>query len=111
MIVLSLVLNLLVLAPVCLGLHVDAAWARASFGAASPARGVLLAVYLAIAVASALLLAVDEPRGVVALLGVQVVYKLLTPLTVGDLRNPVVRSNLAIAAVHSATLVTIARAA
>jgi hypothetical protein len=70
-----------------------------------PARGVLLTVYLAIAVASALLLVVDEPRGVAALLGVQVVCKLLTPLTVGSLRNPVVRSNLAIAAVHSATLV------
>jgi hypothetical protein len=41
---------------------------------------------------------------VTALLGVQVIYKLTTPFTVGTWRNPVVLSNLAIAAVHTATL-------
>jgi hypothetical protein len=35
----------------------------------------------------------------------------ITPLAVGGLRDPAVRSDLAIAAVHSATPVTLARAA
>jgi len=38
---------------------------------------------------------------------VQVVYKLTTPFTVGAVLNPIVISNLAISALHIATLVTI----
>ncbi len=40
---------------------------------------------------------------------VQVIYKLLTPLTVGTIKNPVVISNILIAAFHSITLVAIYR--
>jgi len=54
-----------------------------------------------------LLLLAPEPRAVGALLLVQVVYKLTTPVTVGTLFNPVVVSNLGIAAFHTATIVTI----
>lgn len=44
----------------------------------------------------------------VGLLGVQVVYKVGTALTVARaLRNPVVLSNLGIAAVHGATITTL----
>lgn len=104
MIVVSLLLNLLVLAPVCVGLLRDAPWVREAYGPPTPARGILLAVYLAIAALSAGLLARPEPRMVAALLMVQVIYKLLTPWTVGTLRHPVVLSNLLIVLVHSVTL-------
>jgi hypothetical protein len=40
----------------------------------------------------------------VPLLWIQAVYKITTPLTVGTLRNPVVISNLGIAAFHIATI-------
>ena len=56
-----------------------------------------------------MLLVVDEPKLVAALLLVQVIYKVTTPLTVGTLRNPVVASNLCIAAFHAVTLVFIVR--
>lgn len=102
---LSLGVNILVLAPVLAGLLLGAARAASVFGAPSPARGILTAVYAAILAASAaLLLMRDAAAPAAALLGVQVAYKLLTPLTVGTLRNPVVVANLGVAALHSATL-------
>ncbi len=46
-----------------------------------------------------------------ALFGVQIIYKVLTAVTVQDaLRNPVVLSNLGIAAVHAVTIATLAPA-
>lgn len=109
MIVVSLLLNLVVLIPVCLGILRDAPWAREAYGPPTPARAILVALYVAIAALSAGLLARPEPRMVAALLLVQVIYKLLTPLTVGALRHPVVASNLLIAAVHVVTLLVIWR--
>jgi len=64
-------------------------------------------VYLAIGHASALLLFLREPKLVAVLLLMQVVYKVITPLTVGTLRNPVVVGNLGIAAFHAVTPVLI----
>ena len=109
MIALSLLLNILVLLPVCAGLIADASWARASYGAATAARGILLSIYMAIGVVSALLLVFRDPKPVAALLSVQVVYKLTTPLTVGTIDNPVVVSNLGIATFHAVTLFLIWR--
>jgi hypothetical protein len=109
MIKLSLALNILVLLPVCAGLVADADWVTESFGAFTAARGILLAVYLAIGLLSAFLLHANEPKMVAALLLAQVIYKLLTPVTVGTLFNPVVVSNLFIAAFHAATLALIFR--
>ncbi len=106
---LSLVLNILVLVPVCAGLLTDADWATASYGESTPARSILLSVYLSIGLASALLLFRPEPLAVATLLALQVVYKLSTPLTVGSLANPVVVSNIGIAAFHLVTLVVIIR--
>jgi len=103
MIALSLMLNIVVLAPVCAGLITNASWARRAYGDATAARGILLSVYLAIGLVSALLLFLREPKLVAALLLVQVVYKMTTPLTVGTLRSPVVVSNLGIAAFHAVT--------
>ena len=109
MLVLSLVLNVAVLVPVCAGLLSDAKWARACYGPASPGRRILLSVYLAIGVVSVLFLVGRWPAPVAALLVVQVTYKLTTPFTVGTITNPVVASNLGIAAFHTLTLVTLWR--
>lgn len=109
MLVLSLLLNVAVLVPVCAGLATNAGWARACFGDDSPARRILLSVYLAIGLVSAALLFVSHPAAIAALLLVQVVYKLTTPFTVGTVANPVVVSNLGIAAFHAATLLAVWR--
>ena len=109
MIVLSLLLNIAVLVPVCAGLMTEAAWARESFGDATPARGILLSLYIVIGLASVVLLFIREPGLVAVLLLIQVAYKVTTPFTVGSWSNPVVVSNLMIAAFHAATLLLIWR--
>lgn len=106
----SLIVNIIVLAPVCWGLMTGAEWVNAGYGMETPARNILLAIYLAIASVSAFLLFAGVPEAVAALLLVQVIYKVATPLTVGDPGNPVIISNLVIAALHAATLVTIWKA-
>jgi len=109
MIRLSLLINIAVLVPVCWGLLVNATWAIDSYGAETAARGILLSMYGAILLVSMLLLFSRELMFVVPLLLVQVIYKLSTPFTVGSFSNPVVISNIAIAAVHIATLSLILR--
>ena len=108
MIILSLLLNIAVLVPVTFGLLTSAGWAEPAYGQASPARGILLSVYLAILLLSAVLLFKPDPAMVAALLAVQVVYKITTPLTLGALGHPVVVSNLGIAAFLAITLWLIA---
>lgn len=105
----SLAINIVVLVPACYGLITDAAWARESYGEATAARGILLSVYVAITTVSVLRVLRFKAKVVAALLLVQVIYKLTTPFTVGTLANPVVISNLLIAAFHSVTLVLIYR--
>jgi len=73
-----------VLVPVCFGLLTSAKWTAAVYGPKTPARGILLSVYLAILVGSVALLTVDRPQMAVALLAVQVVYKMTTPFAVGS---------------------------
>jgi hypothetical protein len=100
----SLALNIAVLVPVCSSLLVKARWCDDAYGPPTPSRGILLSIYLTILMASALLLVVSWPDATIALLAIQILYKLIAPLTVGSLRNPVVASNLAIAAVHTVTV-------
>jgi hypothetical protein len=100
----SLGLNIFVLVPVCLGLLNKADWTLAAYGPDTPARGILLSVYLAILLCSLGLLFRPVPAMVAALLLVQIIYKFTTPFTVGSFSNPVVISNLAIAAFHGITL-------
>ena len=100
----SLLVNVVVLIPVCVGLLVDASWVGDVYGTVSAARGILLSVYSAILVVSLGLLFTREPMLVAPLLLVQVLYKLTTPFTVGSFVNPVVISNLVIAALHLTTL-------
>ena len=109
MVTLSLSLNIAVLLPVCLGLIKGASWIIPAYGEATAARQILLSVYASILLVSALLLVFYDLKLVAALLLVQVVYKVITPFAVGTLSNPVVVSNLSIAAFHMATLLTIWR--
>jgi len=97
----SLVLNILVLIPVCSGIILKANWAVDSYGIETPARGILLSIYLAILIFSSLLLFKFDPKFVMALLSVQIIYKLLSPLMVGTITNPVIISNIFIALFHS----------
>ncbi len=108
MLLVSLTLNILVLVPVLAVLYRNGRAAEHAWGIDTPARRILAAIYAAILLASVLLLAAHIlDRNVLAwaqaLLGIQVVYKLLTAPLAG-LRNPVVLSNLGIAAVHLVTL-------
>lgn len=107
MITASLMLNIVILIPVTLGLITGAGWADQAYGARSPARDILLSVYLAILLVSCALLIWKIPMAVAALLLVQIVYKVTTPIAVGTVANPVVATNLLIAAFHTITLALI----
>jgi hypothetical protein len=100
----SLGLNIAVLVPVCFGLLTKASWTLSAYGAETPARAILLSMYLAILLCSVGLLVKPIPAMVAALLLVQIIYKVTTPFTVGTVTHPVVISNLAIAAFHCITL-------
>ncbi|MGL6073979.1 MAG: hypothetical protein ACRC8S_07445 [Fimbriiglobus sp.] len=104
MMIISLLLNVVVLVPVCGGLIGNAAWAVTAYGQDSPARRILLSVYITIGVASLVLLLRPTPAAVATVLALQVVYKMISPMTVGTLANPVVVSNVVIAVFHLVTL-------
>ncbi len=106
MITASLFLNIIVLIPVCFALIVDVEKMQKVAGVFTPARGILLAMYLTILIASVLLLFFMDPKLVFALLIIQIIYKILSPFTVKTIKNPIVISNLLIAAFHLLTLYT-----
>lgn len=107
LLVASLGVNVAVLIPVVLGLLQDAPWAREAYGPPAPGRQILLAMYLAILALSVALLFFRHPQVAMGLLLAQILYKLLTPVTVGTLMHPVVISNLAIATLHAVTVATL----
>jgi uncharacterized membrane protein (DUF441 family) len=109
LITISLLANIAILIPVCIGLGINSEQLAVALGGATPARGILLSIYFSILAASALLLMQRGPKPVAALLLVQIIYKVTTPFTVGTLQNPVVISNLVIAALHIITLFFIYR--
>lgn len=100
----SLLLNIIVLIPVCYGLLSNANWTQISYGNHTPARSILLSVYIAILLCSIILLFKPDPKMVAALLCVQIIYKFITPFTVGTLSNSVVISNIFIAIFHCFTV-------
>ena len=110
MLAVSLLINVLILVPVVGGLLRNTPSTTDVFGAQSPARQILTALYLAILIMSIALLVLLVTRGFDAawtyalpLLLLQIVYKLLTwPLV--RLKHPVVMPNLAVAALHTLTL-------
>jgi hypothetical protein len=100
----SLGLNIAVLVPVCAVLILNVAPFVDVWGLATPARGILLSMYLSILILSVGLWMQRNPMLVAPLLAMQICYKVTTPITVGTITNPVVISNLAIAIVHAITL-------
>jgi len=104
MITASLILNIIVLVLVCFSLIKDSKRVQKTAGVFTPARGVLLAIYLTIALASAALLFIQNNLFIFCLLTLQIVYKIMTPITVRTLKNPIVISNLFIAVFHFATV-------
>lgn len=104
---LAIIVNLIVLLPVTFGLITDKPWATEAYGPDTAARGILVSVYLAILLASLLILLVPnpEPMTIIAatLMGVQILYKCLTLYFVG-LGNPVVVTNAIIVVFHASML-------
>ena len=98
---LSLLLNILVLIPVCSSILLKSNLVIDSYGIETPALGILLSIYLTILIFSVVFLFKFDPKFVMALLLVQVVYKVLSPIMVGTLTNPVIICNLFIALFHS----------
>ena len=107
MILTSLLINIFVLIPISLLLFRNGQRAVTIYGESTVARRILLSIYLAILIASVLFLFFQDPKMIMSLLLLQVIYKLLTPFIVGQFTHPVVMSNIAIAIVHCVTLVTI----
>eukprot|EP00049_Salpingoeca_infusionum_P013074 m.244180 g.244180 ORF g.244180 m.244180 type:complete len:133 (-) comp15352_c2_seq1:697-1095(-) len=114
----SLCINILVLLAVCGGLLARSARMDVVYGEVTPARGILLAVYLSILLVSIALLcavhitATQDPAMymTLGLLAVQIIYKVIAPFTTqGGIPpklpvNPVILSNVGIAIVHTATV-------
>jgi len=78
MTVVSLLLNVVVLIPIVTALLLNAGWIERAYGGPTPARGILLSVYLAIWVVSILLLFRRNSGMIGSLLIVQILYKLTT---------------------------------
>ncbi len=110
---LSHFVNLIVVTFIPVLIARDVPMVTACYGADSAARRILACLYATIAMASAVALigqALGNTTLSIAIAGVlfpmQIAYKLMTIPAVGW-RNPVVKSNLAIALLHTATLAVI----
>jgi hypothetical protein len=101
--IVSLAGNIICLVPICSLIVSEVPGFITAFGPALPARQILLAIYISIIVCSGLLLWLRDERMVATLLFAQIVYKVLTPLTVFSFTNPVVLFNLGFALLHSIT--------
>ena len=104
MLTISLLLNVLVLAPICYLMLTNNLRMVETLGEFNPARGILLAIYMTILIASIGLLIFPDTKFSIALLLMQIVYKLLTPFTVKTLKHPFVISNMLVAIVHIVTV-------
>ena len=100
MLTISLLLNILVLIPICYLMLTNNFRIVETLGEFNPARAILLAMYTTILAASIFLLIYPDTKFAIALLLVQILYKLLTPFTVKTLKHPFVISNVLIAVVH-----------
>lgn len=106
MITASLILNIVVLIPICYFMLTNNFRMAKTLGEFTPARGILLSMYTTILLASVLLLLLPDTKLAFALFFMQIVYKLLSPLTVKTIKNPVVISNIFIAIFHIITIYT-----
>lgn len=113
MVYVSHAVNVVVLCAVCAALLRNDPTMEAAFGPASPARGILTCVYLAILLTSLYALVragFGAPHVALnialVLFPLQILYKTATAFVVGT-DNPVVITNLAISALHAVTLALI----
>ncbi len=104
MVTASLVLNIIVLIPVCIALLVNYRHMEFATGIFTPARGILLAMYLTILTASFALLFFTDLKLAFGLFVMQIIYKVLNPFTVKSIKNPIVICNVLIAAFHLVTV-------
>jgi hypothetical protein len=104
MIKFSLFLNIAVLIPVCFVIISGQSFVSNSWGSEQPSLYILVSIYLTILFASIYLLIKPNLYLIFSLLMMQVIYKLLTPVFVGTLENPVVLLNIVISAVHMISL-------
>jgi hypothetical protein len=104
MVTASLLLNIFVLIPVCITLLWNNKHMTNAAGIFTPARGILLAIYLTILIASTTLLYFTDLKLAFGLFIMQIMYKVLSPFTVKTIKNPIVISNLLIAAFHLITI-------
>ena len=105
----ALAFNIIVLTPVVSALLFDVSQIENGLGPATEGRLILTSVYIAIALVSAGLIAMQVKKVAwavpmtVALFSVQITYKLITVPMVG-LSNPVVITNLIVVAVQAFSL-------
>lgn len=104
MIIASLILNIIVLIPVCYFMLTNNFRMVRTLGEFTPARGILLSMYTTILLSSIFLLFFLDVKFAFALFFMQIVYKLLSPFTVKTFKNPVVISNIFIAVFHLVTI-------
>jgi len=104
MLSLSLLLNIVVLIPICYLMITNNFRMVKTLGEFNPARGILLAMYTSILIASVYLLFAPDKKYIIALLSIQIVYKFLTPFTVKTIKHPFVISNILIALFHVLTI-------
>jgi hypothetical protein len=102
-----LIVNIVVLVPILVLMIIKSPLVDHAWGSFTASRGILMSIYFAILVASVVLLIMPVAAFIAALLSVQVIYKVTTPVTVRSLKNPVVISNLVIATLHIFTVVSI----
>jgi hypothetical protein len=110
MITASLILNIAVLIPVCYFMLTNNFRMVKTMGEFTPSRGILLAIYTTILLASILLIFFADVKLAFALFFMQIVYKLLSPFTVKTLKHPFVISNIFIAIFHLITIYTMIKA-
>ena len=102
----SLIINIAVLVPFCLLILINNSRIEKVLGPYTTGRGILLAIYTTILLASISMLWHPDSKIIFTLLSMQIVYKTLTPFTTKTFKNPVVISNLFIAIFHFFTLYT-----
>jgi hypothetical protein len=107
LIYISLTVNIVVLVPILILMAIKSQIVDHAWGSFTQARGILMSIYFAILVVSIFLVFKPAPSFIFALLLVQVIYKVTTPFTVRSISNPVVISNLLIAALHIVTLASV----
>jgi hypothetical protein len=104
MIKVSLIINILVLIPVCLGILTGQERIQDSLGIAQPSLFILVSIYTTILLGSIYLFFRPNLHFIFSLLSMQICYKFLTPIMLGTLNNPVIISNIVIAIIHSVSI-------